>query len=43
MVERRIADLWRQAGAEVPATLNLAAMCKTLLGELESLSAKCQM
>ncbi|MEI8171753.1 MAG: Tn3 family transposase, partial [Rhodoferax sp.] len=40
MVQRRIADLWRQAAAEVPATVNWAAMYKTLLGELETLSAK---
>ena len=40
MVQRRIADLWRQAAAEVPATVNWAAMYKTLLGELEALSAK---
>jgi TnpA family transposase len=40
MVQRRIADLWRQAAAEVPATVNWAAMYKTLLAELEALSAK---
>ena len=40
MVQRRIADLWRQAAAEVPATVNWAAMYKALLGELETLSAK---
>ena len=40
MVQRRIADLWRQAAAEVPATVNWAAMYKTLLGDLVSLSAK---
>ena len=40
MVQRRIADLWRQAAAEVPVTVNWAAMYKTLLGELEALSAK---
>ncbi|MBP8088041.1 MAG: Tn3 family transposase, partial [Polaromonas sp.] len=40
MVQRRIADLWRQAAADVPATVNWAAMYKTLLGELEALSAK---
>ncbi len=39
MVQRRIADLWRQAAAEVPATVNWAAMYKTLLGEVEALSA----
>ena len=39
MVQRRIADLWRQAAAEVPATANWAAMYKTLLGEVEALSA----
>ncbi|WP_371436359.1 Tn3 family transposase [Polaromonas sp.] len=39
MVQRRIADLWRQAAAEVPATVNWAAMYKTLLGELVALSA----
>lgn len=38
MVQRRIADLWRQAAAEVPATVNWAAMYKTLLGEVEALS-----
>ncbi|WP_137962748.1 MULTISPECIES: hypothetical protein, partial [unclassified Burkholderia] len=27
MVQRRIADLWRQAAADVPATVNWAAMC----------------
>jgi len=40
MVQRRIADLWRQAAAQVPATVNWAAMYKTLLAELEALSAK---
>ena len=39
MVQRRIADLWRQAAADVPATVNWAAMYKTLLGELVALSA----
>ena len=34
MVQRRIADLWRQAAADVPATVNWAAMYKTLLGKL---------
>ncbi|MCC5307807.1 hypothetical protein LMO65_14355, partial [Staphylococcus aureus] len=34
MVQRRIADLWRQDAADVPATVNWAAMYKTLLGEL---------
>ncbi|MCY1050611.1 hypothetical protein, partial [Mammaliicoccus sciuri] len=29
MVQRRIADLWRQAAADVPATVNWAAMYKT--------------
>ena len=45
MVQRRIADLWRQAAADVPATVNWAAMYKTLLGELVALSAqvRCQM
>uniref|UniRef100_UPI0022EA327A hypothetical protein n=1 Tax=Listeria seeligeri TaxID=1640 RepID=UPI0022EA327A len=28
MVQRRIADLWRQAAADVPATVNWAAMYK---------------
>ncbi|SCW98746.1 hypothetical protein SAMN02799637_04916, partial [Ralstonia sp. UNCCL144] len=37
MVQRRIADLWRQAAADVPATVNWAAMYKTLLGELVAL------
>nr|WIW81926.1 hypothetical protein [Salmonella sp.] len=40
MVQRRIADLWRQAAADVPATVNWAAMYKTLLGELVALSAQ---
>ena len=40
MVQRRIADLWRQAAAEVPATVNWAAMYKTLLAELVALSAQ---
>ena len=40
MVQRWIADLWRQAEAQVPATVNWAAMYKTLLNELEALSAK---
>ena len=40
MVQRRIADLWRQAAGQVPATVNWAAMYKALLGELEALSAK---
>ena len=40
MVQRRIADLWRQAAAELPASVNWAVMYKTLLGELEALSAK---
>jgi TnpA family transposase len=40
MVQRRIADLWRQAAAQVPATVNWAVMYKTLLAELEALSAK---
>ena len=31
---------WRQAAALVPATVNWAAMYKTLLAELEALSAK---
>ena len=35
-----IADLWRQAAADVPATVNWAAMYKTLLGELVALSAQ---
>jgi len=39
MVQRRIADLWRQATAEVPATVNWSAMYKTLLAELVALSA----
>ncbi|MEG1977008.1 MAG: Tn3-like element IS1071 family transposase, partial [Citrobacter sp.] len=34
------ADLWRQAAADVPATVNWAAMYKTLLGELVALSAQ---
>ena len=38
MVQRRIADLWRQAAA-VMATVNWAAMYKTLLGEVEALIA----
>ncbi|GAO20758.1 MULTISPECIES: Tn3 family transposase [Comamonadaceae] len=38
--QRRIADLWRQAAADVPATVNWAAMYKTLLGELVALSAQ---
>jgi hypothetical protein len=40
MVQRRIADLWRQTAAEVPATVNWAAMYKTLLAELVALSAQ---
>lgn len=40
MVQRRIADLWRLAAADVPATVNWAAMYKTLLGELVALSAQ---
>ncbi len=40
MVQRRIADLWRQAAAEIPASVNWAAMYKTLLGELEALSTQ---
>ncbi len=40
MVQRRIADLWRQAAAEVPASVNWAAMYKTLLADLVALSAK---
>ena len=40
MVQRRIADLWRQAAADVPATVNWAAMYKTLIGELVALSAQ---
>ena len=40
MVQRRIADLWRQAAADVPATVNWAALYKTLLGELVALSAQ---
>ena len=40
MVQRRIADLWQQAAAEVPASVNWAVMYKTLMGELEALSAK---
>ncbi len=39
MVQRRIADLWRQAAAEVPASVNWAAMYKTLLADLVALSA----
>ena len=38
-VQRRIDDLWRQAAAEVPATVNWAEMYEKLLGELEALSA----
>ena len=40
MVQRRIADLWRQASAQVPAAINWAAMYKTLLQELEALTGK---
>lgn len=40
MVQRRIAVLWRQDAAELPATVNWAVIYKTLLGELEALSAK---
>lgn len=40
MVQRRVANLWRQTAAGVPATVNWAAMYKTLLGELVVLSAQ---
>ena len=33
MVQRRIADLWRQAAADVPATVNWACQCTKTLGE----------
>jgi len=39
MVQRRIADLWRQAEMQVPATVNWAVMYKTLLADLVALSA----
>ena len=39
MVQRRIADLWRQAAANVPASVNWAEMYKTLLAELVALNA----
>ena len=39
MVQRRIADLWRQAAANVPGTVNWAALYKTLLAELVEFSA----
>ena len=40
MVQRRIADLWRQAAAEVPGTVNWADLYQRLLAELVTLSAQ---
>jgi hypothetical protein len=40
MVLRRINDLWRQAAAGVPGTVNWADLYKTLLTELAGLSAE---
>lgn len=40
MVQRRIADLWRDAAAGVTGTLNWANLYQTLLDELASLSAQ---
>ena len=39
MVQRRITDLWRQAAAEIPASVNWAAMYKTrAMGRANDLS-----
>lgn len=40
MVLRRINDLWRQAAAGVPGTVNWADLYQTLLTELAGLSAE---
>ena len=40
MVQRRIADLWRQAAAEVPGTVNWADLYQRLLAERVTLSAQ---
>ena len=40
MVQRRVADLWRQAAASLGDTVNWAQMYQSLLGELASLCAK---
>ena len=40
MVQRRVADLWRQAAASLGNTVNWAQMYQSLLGELASLCAK---
>lgn len=40
MVQRRIADLWRQVAASIPNTVNWATLYQTLLAELGALSAE---
>ena len=40
MVQRRVADLWRQSAASLGDTVNWAKLYQSLLGELASLCAK---
>lgn len=40
MVQRRVADLWRQSAASLGDTVNWAELYQSLLGELASLCAK---
>jgi len=40
MVQRRIADLWRQVAASIPNTVNWATLYQTLLAELGALSSE---